>query len=306
LKVLIASSSLLAIPLFNELGTSKAHEILGLLTNPDKPTGRGQKIGANDLALWAEENDFATYKPSNSAEIESIISELKPDLVITIAYGQLIKKTALTIPSYGWINIHFSALPKWRGAAPVQHAIMQGESQTGVSIFKLDEGMDTGPVYITKLTDIDATETTSELLQRLSLIGAEMTPQVLEMIKAGEEAMPQQLSGVSLAPKINKNDGKIQWQAAASQIHNHFRALKDNPGVWCNLGENRIKIDGLKITDLFNHLEPGQVLIENEKLIVGTKDMAIELLRITPAGRNSMTAAEFIRGLSVKDGLYLG
>jgi methionyl-tRNA formyltransferase len=218
----------------------------------------------------------------------------------------LIKKTALTIPSYGWINIHFSALPKWRGAAPVQHAIMQGESQTGVSIFKLDEGMDTGPVYLTKLTDIDANETTSELLQRLSLIGAEMTLQVLEMIKAGEEAMPQQLSSVSLAPKISKNDGKIQWQAAASQIHNHFRALKDNPGVWCNFGENRIKIDGLKVTDLFNHLEPGQVLIENEKLIVGTKDMAIELLRITPAGRNSMTAAEFIRGLSVKDGLYLG
>jgi len=287
LKVLIASSSLLAIPLFDELGTSKAHEILGLLTNPNKPTGRGQKIGANDLALWAEENDFATYKPSNSAE-------------------QLIKKSALTIPSYGWINIHFSALPKWRGAAPVQHAIMQGDSQTGVSIFKLDEGMDTGPVYITKLTDIDANETTSELLQRLSLIGAEMTLQVLEMIKAGEEAMPQQLSSVSLAPKISKNDGKIQWQAAASQIHNHFRALKDNPGVWCNFGENRIKIDGLKVTDLFNHLEPGQVLIENEKLIVGTKDMAIELLRITPAGRNSMTAAEFIRGLSVKDGLYLG
>ena len=306
MKVLIASSSLLATPLFDEFRKSNNHEILGILTNPDKPTGRGQKIEANDLALWAEENGFATYKPSNSAVVESIVSELKPDLVVTIAYGQLIKKAALTIPTYGWINIHFSALPKWRGAAPVQHAIMQGDSQIGVSIFKLDEGMDTGPVYVTKLTDIDANETTTELLQRLSLIGAEMTLQVLEMIKAGKEPTPQQLSTATLAPKISKNDGKIQWQATALQINNLFRALKDNPGVWCSFSENRIKIDGLRITDLNNNLEPGQVLIENEKMIVGTKDKAIELLRITPAGRSSMTAAEFVRGLSVKDGLYLG
>ena len=306
MKVLIASSSLLATPLFDEFRKSNNHEILGILTNPDKPTGRGQKIEANNLALWAEENGFATYKPSNSAEVESIVSELKPDLVVTIAYGQLIKKTALTIPSYGWINIHFSALPKWRGAAPVQHAIMHGDSQIGVSIFKLDEGMDTGPVYVTKLTDIDANETTTELLQRLSLIGAEMTLQVLEMIKAGKEPTPQQLSTATLAPKISKNDGKIQWQATALQIYNLFRALKDNPGVWCSFAENRIKIDGLRITDLNNDLEPGQVLIENEKMIVGTKDKAIELLRITPAGRSSMTAAEFVRGLSVKDGLHLG
>ena len=306
MKVLIASSSLLATPLFDEFRKSNNHEILGILTNPDKPTGRGQKIEANDLALWAEENGFATHKPCNSAEVESIVSELKPDLVVTIAYGQLIKKAALTIPTYGWINIHFSALPKWRGAAPVQHAIMQGDSQIGVSIFKLDEGMDTGPVYVTKLTDIDANETTTELLQRLSLIGAEMTLQVLEMIKAGKEPTPQQLSTATLAPKISKNDGKIQWQATALQINNLFRALKDNPGVWCSFSENRIKIDGLRITDLNNNLEPGQVLIENEKMIVGTKDKAIELLRITPAGRSSMTAAEFVRGLSVKDGLYLG
>ena len=297
---------MLATPLFDEFRKSNNHEILGILTNPDKPTGRGQKIEANDLALWAEENGFANYKPSNSAEVESIVSELKPDLVVTIAYGQLIKKAALTIPSYGWINIHFSALPKWRGAAPVQHAIMQGDSQIGVSIFKLDEGMDTGPVYVTKLTDIDANETTTELLQRLSLIGAEMTLQVLEMIKDGKEPTPQQLSTATLAPKISKNDGKIQWQATALQIYNLFRALKDNPGVWFSFAEIRVKIDGLRITDQNNDLEPGQVLIENEKMIVGTKDKAVELLRITPAGRNSMAAAEFVRGLSVKDGLHLG
>ena len=306
MKVLIASSSILATPVLDQLRKSNDHEILGILTNPDKPTGRGQKIEANDLALWAEENGFATYKPSNSAVVESIVSELKPDLVVTIAYGQLIKKAALTIPTYGWINIHFSALPKWRGAAPVQHAIMQGDSQIGVSIFKLDEGVDTGPVYLTKLTDIGADETTSDLLQRLSLIGAEMTLQVLEMIKTGKEPTPQQLSTAILAPKISKNDGKIQWQATALQIYNLFRALKDNPGVWCTLAENRIKIDGLRITDLNNDLKPGEVLVENERMIVGTKDKAIELLRITPAGRSSMSAAEFVRGLVVKDGLHLG
>lgn len=306
MKLLIASSSLLAIPLFTEIERSSKHQILGVLTNPDKPTGRGQKIESNELALWATKKNYPTYKPSNSVEIESVISELKPDLVITMAFGQLIKHNELILPKYGWINIHFSVLPKWRGAAPVQHAILQGENQTGVTIFKLDEGMDTGPVYASKSVSINSNESTREVLERLSVVGAEMTIEVLDLVESGVEPTPQASSGSSMAPKIKKSDGKINWSLTTSEIHNRFRALSDNPGVWCLFGDQRLKIDGLRITYLPTQLTPGQVEIEKEKLIVGTKDGAIELLQVTPSGRNSMTVAEFIRGLSVRDGLYLG
>lgn len=306
MKLLIASSSLLAIPLFTEIERSSKHQILGVLTNPDKPTGRGQKIESNELALWATKKNYPTYKPSNSVEIESVISELKPDLVITMAFGQLIKHNELIVPKYGWINIHFSVLPKWRGAAPVQHAILQGENQTGVTIFKLDEGMDTGPVYASKSVSINSNESTREVLERLSVVGAEMTIEVLDLVESGVEPAPQASSGSSMAPKIKKSDGKINWSLTTSEIHNRFRALSDNPGVWCLFGDQRLKIDGLRITYLPTQLTPGQVEIEKEKLIVGTKDGAIELLQVTPSGRNSMTVAEFIRGLSVRDGLYLG
>ncbi len=306
MRVLIASSSPLAIPLFIQIERSESHEILGLLTNPDKPTGRGQKIEANELAIWAAEQGFDTYKPSNRSEIELIISNLKPDLVITMAYGQLIGKEALSIPLYGWINIHFSELPKWRGAAPVQHAILNGENQTGVSIFKLDESMDTGPVYIKKRIEIDANETASNLLDRLSIVGAEMCLEVLEMIKDGKEPTPQQLSLATLAPKLGKNHGKIKWDANSAQIFNQYRALCDNPGVWCHFGNERIRILEMRISDVVHQLQPGQVHIKGENLFVGTKDRVIELLKITPSGRNTMTAAEFVRGLGTKDGWHLG
>lgn len=306
MRVLIASSSSLAIPLFNQLERSETHEILGLLTNPDKPTGRGQKIEANELAAWAAEQGLKTYKPSNSSEIKLIISNVKPDLVLTIAYGQLIRKEALSIPLYGWINIHFSELPKWRGAAPVQHAIMQGQNQTGVSIFKLDEGMDSGPIYIKKQIQINPHETTGNLLKRMSILGAEMCLEVLEMIKDGKQPTPQQSSLATLAPKLGKNHGKIKWDTSSVQIYNQYRALCENPGVWCHFGNERLRIIQMRISDVEHQLRPGEVLIQDENLFVGTKDRAIELLKITPAGRNTMTAAEFVRGLATKDGWNLG
>lgn len=306
MKVLIASSSLLAIPVCSEIDSSNNHQILAVMTNPDKPTGRGQKVEPNQFAQWAVQKSYPVYKPSKSSEIESTVGKLKPDLIITIAYGQLIKKAALGLPQYGWINIHFSILPKWRGASPVQHAILNGEKQTGVSIFKLDQGLDTGPVYSTQIIDIESNETTAVLLERLSIVGAQMSIQVLEMIKAGVQPIPQMESEVTYAPKLTKQDGKIQWHLPAVKIYNQFRALRDNPGIWCLFGEDRLKIDDLRITYLSNPLKPGQVLIEKEKLIVGAKDGAVELLKLTPSGRNTMAAAEFVRGLSLRDGLYFG
>ena len=166
MKVLIASSSVLAIPIFTVLSDSAEHEITGLLTNSDKPTGRGQKIESNELATWAQNQNLNVYKSSNEEDITSALVKSAAEIVITIAFGQLVKEKALKIPKYGWINIHFSMLPKWRGAAPVQHSILNGEKSTGISIFKLEKGMDTGPIYVSKEFPIHHDETISEVLNR--------------------------------------------------------------------------------------------------------------------------------------------
>jgi methionyl-tRNA formyltransferase len=306
LKVLIASSSVLAIPLFKVLSESSAHEITGLLTNQDKPTGRGQKIEANELAIWAQNQSVEVYKSANEEDIAATLVRSSPEIVITIAFGQLVKVKELDIPKYGWINIHFSILPKWRGAAPVQHSILNGEKSTGISIFKLDQGMDTGPVYLSKEFPIIEDETTSEVLNSLSAEGAQMTLTVLDMIKAGKQAKDQLGNAVSFAPKFHKKDGEINWKNSSESIYNLYRALSTNPGIWSVLNQLRIRINKLRKSEIQIELKPGQINVDGEKMYVGTMNGIIEILEVTPAARASMTSAEFIRGLTFKTGLHFG
>jgi methionyl-tRNA formyltransferase len=306
LKVLIASSSVLAIPLFKVLSESSAHEITGLLTNQDKPTGRGQKIEANELAIWAQNQSVEVYKSANEEDIAATLVRSSPEIVITIAFGQLVKVKELDIPKYGWINIHFSILPKWRGAAPVQHSILNGEKSTGISIFKLDQGMDTGPVYLSKEFPIIEDETTSEVLNNLSAEGAQMTLTVLDMIKAGKQAKDQLGNAVSFAPKFHTKDGEINWKNSSESIYNLYRALSTNPGIWSVLNQLRIRINKLRKSEIQIDLKPGQINVDGEKMYVGTMNGIIEILEVTPAARASMTSAEFIRGLTFKTGLHFG
>ena len=303
---MIASSSILAIPLFKVLSGSKEYEIAGLLTNHDKPTGRGQKIESNELAVWAQSQNYDIYKSSNEEEMISALSRSACEIVVTIAFGQLVKEPALKIPKYGWINIHFSILPKWRGAAPVQHAILSGEKSTGISIFKLDQGMDTGPIYLSKEFSMRDDETTTEVLHRLSIDGSEMTLDVLKMIKDLKQPKGQSNIAVSFAPKFQKKDGEIYWGNSSQSIYNRYRALGSNPGIWTVLNGNRIKIDTLKRSEIHLDLSPGEIKVENERMYAGTLDGIIEILQLTPAGRNSMTTAEFVRGLNSKVGLHFG
>ena len=168
MKVVVASSSPVAIPLISALNASSTHQLLSLLTNPDKATGRGMHVVANELATWTESLGINIQKPENNDELKKIIESIKPEVVITIAYGRIIPHELLEIPKYGWINVHFSLLPRWRGAAPVQWAILNGDKQTGITVFKLDKGMDTGPVYLEQATPINDDENSDGLLKRLS------------------------------------------------------------------------------------------------------------------------------------------
>jgi methionyl-tRNA formyltransferase len=306
LKLFVASSSLVAKPLISTLLVGKDHQLLGLITNPDKATGRGMQIEANELATWAQSEKIQTYKPSTHDEIRLIIEKDKPDLVITIAYGQLIPEPLLDLPKHGWINVHFSTLPKWRGAAPVQWAILNGDQESGVSIFKLEKGMDTGPIYLMQSIQIESSERSEELLERLSILGSSLTLDSLTLIADGFTPQAQSAQGVSIAPKFKKSDGQLDWSQSSEQIFNRYRALSDNPGVWSMLADLRIKIDSLRPSYASDQLKPGEILIDSEKFFVGTSTNVIEIVRLTPAGRNQMSAAEFIRGLPNRSGLSLG
>jgi len=306
LKVVIASSSYVSKPLISLLSSSREHELIGLITNPDKATGRGMNIVPNELASWWMSNGINVLKPEGRDNLKDLIKTLNPEIVITIAYGQIIPEDFLNLPKYGWINVHFSSLPRWRGAAPVQWAILSADKETGVTIFQLDKGMDTGPVYLSESVSIERDETTEMLLTRLSNIGADLAIQSLSKIQTGIEPVAQLNSGVTLAPKITKNDGKINWHENTDEIFNRYRALAGNPGIWTLLGELRLKIDSLEISNRVEKISPAEVLISDEHLLVGANNGVIEIKTLTPAGRSQMSAAEFIRGLPNRSGLQLG
>ena len=306
MKVVIASSSYVSKPLISLLSSSREHELIGLITNPDKATGRGMNIVPNELASWGMSNGINVLKPEGRDNLKDLIKMLNPEIVITIAYGQIIPEDFLDLPKYGWINVHFSSLPRWRGAAPVQWAILSADKETGVTIFQLDKGMDTGPVYLSESVSIERDETTEMLLTRLSNIGADLAIQSLSKIQTGIKPVAQLNSGVTLAPKITKNDGKINWHENTDEIFNRYRALAGNPGIWTLLGELRLKIDSLEISNRVEKISPAEVLISDEHLLVGANNGVIEIKTLTPAGRSQMSAAEFIRGLTNKSGLQLG
>ena len=306
MKVVIASSSYVSKPLISLLSSSREHELIGLITNPDKATGRGMNIVPNELASWGMSNGINVLKPEGRDNLKDLIKMLNPEIVITIAYGQIIPEDFLNLPKYGWINVHFSSLPRWRGAAPVQWAILSADKETGVTIFQLDKGMDTGPVYLSESVSIERDETTEMLLTRLSNIGADLAIKSLSKIQTGIEPVAQLNSGVTLAPKITKNDGKINWHENTDEIFNRYRALAGNPGIWTLLGELRLKIDLLEISNRVEKISPAEVLISDEHLLVGANNGVIEIKTLTPAGRSQMSAAEFIRGLTNKSGLQLG
>lgn len=306
MKVVIASSSYVSKPLISLLSSGREHELIGLITNPDKATGRGMNIVPNELASWGMSNGINVLKPEGRDNLKDLIKTLNPEIVITIAYGQIIPEDFLNLPKYGWINVHFSSLPRWRGAAPVQWAILSADKETGVTIFQLDKGMDTGPVYLSESVSIERDETTEMLLTRLSNIGADLAIQSLSKIQTGIEPVAQLNSGVTLAPKITKNDGKINWHENTDEIFNRYRALAGNPGIWTLLGELRLKIDSLEISNRVEKISPAEVLISDEHLLVGANNGVIEIKTLTPAGRSQMSAAEFIRGLPNRSGLQLG
>ncbi|CAB4612681.1 unannotated protein [freshwater metagenome] len=271
--------------------------MIGLITNPDKATGRGQNIKANSLAQWAQSHQITVETPNDNEQLKQSLQRLNPDLVITIAYGRLIPITLLNLPKCGFINLHYSVLPKYRGAAPVQHAIMDGLKSTGVSIFQLDSGMDTGPIYAQQECEITNEDVTSTLIEKLNRVGVDLLLETLSKIQSEVSPIPQSEKGISYAPKISKEEGHINWSENHISVQNRYRALSENPGVFTIYQGQRVRINQMipaEITDL----KIGSFTVIDGKFFVGTSGNSLEIIKLTPEGRKMMSGLDFYNGLS--------
>lgn len=301
MKIAVASSSLHAIPVIGSLLSSE-HQLAGLITNPDKPTGRGQNFQEVEIASWAREHGLRVAKPSTNEELASLLDEEKLDLVITLSFGKLIPENLLSRPTFGWINIHYSLLPRWRGAAPVQWALMSGDGETGLSVFQLERGMDAGPVFLEVPVAIGDEDTTESLLERISVIAGERILEIVSSIGSGNTPTPQSKEGVTLAPKITKAMAEIDWKDQARDISLKIRALGSRPGTWSVLNGQRIVINSAVVADrAFNTSVPGRVSVESGRLYVQTGVGCIEILELTPAGKKQMATPDFLRGARLGD-----
>ena len=295
MKILVASSSPLAKNLLNHIKNS-GHQLLGGISSPDRASGRGQSVSSNDFASHCQEIGVICYKPSTNEELADILQKTQVELVITLAYGRLIKTNELQIPKHGWLNVHFSLLPRWRGAAPVQRAIAAGDEQSGVTVFKLEQGLDTGPIYSTLSYPLNNRSRSDEVLKDLSSLCIQPVSHALRMIAAGERATAQDSEGVRLAPKILKSDGRIDWNRDSKMLDRQIRAFQPWPGAYTSFNGTRIEIIEARVSDADG--AAGEVISLNP-LLVGTGSGSLEIIRVKPENKREMSSSDWVRGARI-------
>jgi methionyl-tRNA formyltransferase len=236
-----------------------------------------------------------TYKPESASLISELVKDL--DLVITIGYGFILPESILQVPRHGFINLHFSLLPRWRGAAPAQRAIESGDSVTGVTVFKLDKGMDTGPIYATQEIALSPDANSGELLLTLAELGVGPVLQTLDLIMAGTEPKVQSEVGATRAEKLSKEEGHIDWNRDAIAIQRKVNAFNPNPGAWSQFRGQNLKINKVRMTD--QPLAPGAIQATKKSVFVGTSTTAVELIEVTPSGKSTLAASAWANGARI-------
>jgi len=283
-RIAFAGTPLAAVPTLNALLASD-HEVALVITRPDAPAGRGRNLTASPVADVASVSGVPVLKTSRLAEHKDKFADV--DCVIVVAFGAMVPRELLEVPKHGWINIHFSLLPQWRGAAPVQYAILSGDEFTGVTTFRIDEGLDTGPMLAYLTTQIHPSETSTELLDRLSIEGAQLALATLAGIENGSILpLHQPIDGISHAPKITVTDAQILWNDPALAVDRRIRAVTKEPGAWTMFGDLRIKLQPVTVSPQVTDLSPGEVVMRDGEVLVGTGSHAVALSNIQEAGRN--------------------
>ncbi|QLE71185.1 methionyl-tRNA formyltransferase [Streptomyces rectiverticillatus] len=309
MRLVFAGTPEVAVPALDALLASDRHEVVAVVTRPDAPAGRGRRLVASPVAERAEEAGIEVLKPARPRDEDFLarLREIAPDCCPVVAYGALLPKAALDIPVHGWVNLHFSLLPAWRGAAPVQHAILAGDEVTGASTFLIEEGLDSGPVYGVVTEEVRPTDTSGDLLTRLAFAGSGLLAATMDGIEDGSlKAVPQPAEGVSLAPKINVEDARIDWSVPALRVDRVVRGCAPAPGAWTLFRGERLKVMSVVPAPGRDGLAPGEISAAKNSVHVGTGSHAVELQWVQPQGKKPMKAADWARGVRIAAGERLG
>ncbi|MGP3924868.1 methionyl-tRNA formyltransferase [Streptomyces sp. 8N616] len=309
MKLVFAGTPEVAVPALDALIASERHEVAAVVTRPDAAAGRGRRLVASPVAQRAEEAGIEVLKPAKPRDEDFLarLREIAPDCCPVVAYGALLPKEALEIPARGWVNLHFSLLPAWRGAAPVQHAVLAGDEVTGASTFRIEEGLDTGPVYGVVTEQVRPTDTSGDLLTRLAFAGAGLLAATMDGIEDGTlKAVPQPAEGVTYASKINVEDALIHWSAPALRVDRLVRACAPAPGAWTVFRGERLKVMSVALLPDRTDLGPGELAVTKNAVYAGTGSHAAELLWVQPQGKKPMRAADWARGVRIAGGERLG
>jgi methionyl-tRNA formyltransferase len=287
-----------------------SHEVVGVITRPDARSGRGRTVAQSPVALMAAEAGIEVMKPTSLRDPGTLqwLQARQPDVAPIVAYGGLVPPAALVIPPSGWVNLHFSLLPRWRGAAPVQHAIWRGDEVTGAATFLLEEGLDTGPVFGSVIEEIAPDDTAGSLLARLADVGADLLVDTLDLIAAGAAAAVAQTGEASHAPKLTVEDAAVRWDVPAFAVDRQVRACTPAPGAWTTVEGERLGLGPVQVLpgDVDRELAPGYALVGKRDVIVGTLTDPVRLGLVRPAGKREMSAADWARGARIESGVVLG
>ncbi|CUR59168.1 Methionyl-tRNA formyltransferase [metagenome] len=308
MRVVFAGTPEVAVPALEAVAASR-HELVGVVTRPDAPSGRGRKLVASPVAQRAHELGVPVLKPEHprDPDFQAALADLRPDACPVVAYGALLPQSALDLVPHGWINLHFSVLPAWRGAAPVQHALWAGDEVTGATTFRIVKELDAGPVFGVMTERIRPTDTAGDLLARLAEGGAGLLVQTLDGIEDGSlEARVQPEDGVSFAPKILVDDARIDWNHPAVAVDRQVRACTPAPGAWSTFGGERIKIGPVTVAADRDPIAPGVLEVTKNAVLVGTATAPLLLGEVKAFGKRQMPAADWARGVRLESGVRLG
>lgn len=300
MRIGVAATPSVAIPTLDWLSAS-GHDLSLMITRPDRPAGRGRALKESRVGQWASAHHIQCIKPVSSGDLFESLAFI--DLVVTIGYGVILPIEILSVPRYGFINLHFSLLPAWRGAAPVQRAILNGDERLGITVFALDSGMDTGPIYVQREIHVEPYENAGEVLEAMAALGPEAVAETLAIIESGVLPTPQSDEGASYAPKISKEDARILWNKSALEVDRQIRAFTPDPGAWTTFRNGTIRVDRARVFIDDRDREPGFVEAQNGSVVVSCANGSTLIIEeVTPAGKKTMSAKSWANGARIAEG----
>ncbi|WP_216216403.1 methionyl-tRNA formyltransferase [Amycolatopsis aidingensis] len=305
MRLVFAGTPEPAVPALRALVAAGRHEVVAVVTRPDARSGRGRRVNRSPVAALADEHGIEVLTPPRAGDPGFLarLAELAPDACPVVAYGALLPQRALDVPRHGWVNLHFSLLPAWRGAAPVQAAIRAGDELTGASTFRIVRELDAGPVYGVVTEPIADTDTAGTLLERLAESGARLLVSTMDGIEDGTlRAEPQPEEGVSYAPKVTVPDARVVFTDPALAVHRQVRAVTPDPGAWAEFRGERLKLGPVTIAEDAGPLAPGELLVERKRVLAGTATAPVRLGEVQAQGKKRMAATDWARGTRIERG----